>query len=191
MFKAYGLYKKARDASWQALIDNKISSLPVDVVKIANDNGISVIKNSAANELRDGEVGVSLYDGDEWFVIYDDTVKSIGRKRFTIAHELGHIFLGHPLVAGYHKRSADPNIPSTENEANIFASRLLAPACVLWGLNLHTAEEIAKACNLSMSAAQNRAERMEELYRRNKFLISPLEKEVYNQFRDFIEKSRP
>lgn len=191
MFNAYGLYKKARNAAWQALIDNKISSLPVDVVKIANDNGISILKNSEANELRDGEVGVSLYDGDEWFVIYDDTVKSIGRKRFTIAHELGHIFLGHPLIAGYHKRSVDLNIPSTENEANIFASRLLAPACVLWGLNLHTAEEIAAACNISMSAATNRAERMEELYRRNKFLTSPLEKEVYNQFRDFIEKSRP
>ena len=191
MFNAYGLYKKARNAAWQALIDNKISSLPVDVVKIANDNGISILKNSEANELRDGEVGVSLYDGDEWFVIYDDTVRSIGRKRFTIAHELGHIFLGHPLIAGYHKRSVDLNIPSTENEANIFASRLLAPACVLWGLNLHTAEEIAVACNISMSAATNRAERMEELYRRNKFLTSPLEKEVYNQFRDFIEKSRP
>lgn len=191
MLKAYGLYKKARDASWQVLIDNKICSLPVDVVKIANDNGITILKNSEAKELQNGEVGVSIYDGDNWFIIYDDTLDNIGRKRFTIAHELGHIFLGHPLVAGYHKRTVDLNIPSTENEANIFSSRLLSPACVLWGLNLRSAADIAKACELSIEAAEIRAERMKELYQRNKFLTSPLERQVYEQFKAFIEENRP
>lgn len=70
----------------------------------------------------------------------------------------------------------------------MFASRLLAPACVLWGLNFHTAEEIAKVCNISITAAQIRAERMDMLYKRNKFLISPLERKVYEQLKGFIDK---
>lgn len=190
MFKAYGIYKKVRDASWQILIDNRIQSLPVNVIEIANNNEISVLKNSEVNELRDGEVGVSIFDGENWYIVYDDALDSLGRKRFTIAHELGHIFLGHPLFSGYHARSTDIKKPRTENEADSFAARLLAPACVLWGLNLHTAEEIAGTCKISMQAAEIRAQRMQELYKRNAFLTSPLEKQLYRQFEDYIKTTR-
>lgn len=186
MLKSYGLYKKVRDASWQILIDNRIDALPVDIIRIATNNEITVLKNSEANELRDGEIGASIYDGNDWYIVYEDKIESIGRKRFTIAHELGHIFLGHPLIAGYHARTININIPSTENEADIFASRLLSPSCVLWGLNLHSAEEIAEVCKISLQAAKIRADRMRVLYKRDKFLISPLEQKVYEQFKEFI-----
>lgn len=185
----YGVYKKARNASWQALIDNRVDSLPVDVVQIVNNNGIHLLKNSQARELRQGEAGISIFDGKQWFIVYDDTLP-LGRKRFTVAHELGHIFLGHPLIAGFHARTTGGKLPQTENEANVFASRFLAPACVLWGLNAHTAAEISRFCEMSKEAAQIRAERMAELYRRNKFLTSPLERQVYDQFKDFIEQNR-
>ena len=69
----------------------------------------------------------------------------------------------------------------------MFAVRLLSPACVLWGLNLHTPEEIQKICNISWSAAVNRAKRMNVLYKRDLFLISPLERQVFEQFHNFIE----
>lgn len=75
-----------------------------------------------------------------------------------------------------------------EYQAERFAIDILAPACVLWGLNLHTAEDIAKVCNISMQSAHIRAERMEILYKRNKFLTSPLEKQVFEQFSDFIKQ---
>lgn len=190
LFKAYGLYKKARNASWQALIDNKIDSLPVDIIKIAIDNNITLIKDSDAGELRPDEAGISIYDGNEWFIVYDDSLP-LGRKRFTVAHELGHIFLGHPLVAGFHARTTARVVPPTENEANIFASRFLSPACVLWGLNIHSAADIAKICELSEEAAEIRAARMAELYKRNKFLISPLEQKVFEQFKGFINENKP
>ena len=114
----------------------------------------------------------------------------LGRKRFTVAHELGHIFLGHPLIAGYHARTTGENLPQTEKAANVFASRFLAPACVLWGLNAHTADEIARFCEISAEAAEIRAKRMAELYKRNMFLTSPLERRVYSQFEAFIEQNR-
>ena len=190
LVNAYGLYKKARNASWQALIDNKVDRLPVDVIKVVSENGITLLKNSDAQELRPGESGISIFDGKQWFIIYDDTLP-LGRKRFTVAHELGHIFLGHPLIAGFHARSVAAVMPPTENEANIFASRFLSPACVLWGMNLHSAADIARVCELSDEAAGIRAGRMVELYKRQKFLTSPLERQVYEQFKRFIEENRP
>lgn len=185
----YGVYKKARNASWQALIDNKVNSLPVDIVRIIRDNGIKLLKNGQAKELRSGEAGISIFDGNHWFIVYDDTMP-LGRKRFTVAHELGHILLGHPLVAGFHARTRGNNLPQTESEANIFASRFLAPACVLWGLNIHTAADISQICEISKEAAKIRAKRMAELYKRNMFLTSPLEKRVYLQFKEFIDKHK-
>lgn len=189
MINAYARYKKTRNASWQALIDNNVGSLPVDVIKIANDNGITLIKDSDAHELRPDEAGISIYDGKEWFVVYDESLP-LGRKRFTVAHELGHIFLGHPLVAGFHARTTGGNLPQTESEANVFASSFLAPACVLWGLNAQTADEISRICEISKEAAEIRAKRMAELYKHNMFLTSPLERQVYGQFKDFIEQNR-
>lgn len=190
MASIYGVYKKVRNASWQALIDNKVDSLPVDIVQIACNNGIRLLKNSQVSELRNGEVGISMFDGSQWFIVYDDLLP-IGRKRFTVAHELGHIFLGHPLVAGFHARTAASTmIPKTESEANSFASRFLAPACVLWGLNAHKSADIARLCDISKEAADIRAKRMAELYKRNKFLTSPLEQQVYRQFERFIEQNR-
>ncbi len=48
------------------------------------------------------------------------------RENFTIAHELGHIFLNHALDANNEiRRSGERN--STEAEANAFAAELLMP----------------------------------------------------------------
>lgn len=189
MYEIYGRYKTVRNGTWQVLIDFNITSLPISVVAIANTAGIKILKNSVVNELKPGEVGASVLDGDMWYIIYDDTV-SKGRIRFTIAHELGHIFLGHPLKIGYHARTIDVRKPEVETDADMFASRLLCPACVLWGLNLHTPEEIKEVCNVSYAAAKIRSERMKILYERNKFLTSSLERQVYNNFIDYINKNK-
>lgn len=96
-------------------------------------------------------------------------------QRYTIAHEIGHIYLGKSI---------------TEYEAERFAIGILAPACVLWALDIHTAEDIAKLCDISMASDRIRAQRMETLYARNKFLLSPLERQVYSQFLGFIAQEK-
>ena len=185
----YGIYKNIRDAAWQCLIDYNIAALPVDLLHIAKTAGIKVVKNSEVLVLSGSESGACIFDGVKWFIIYDDEA-TVGRRRFTIAHELGHIFLGHELVSGRHGRTINTEKPQSESEADSFAARLLAPACVLWGLNLQTTEEIAKLCNISMAAAKIRAERMKVLYERQKFLTSPLERRAFEQFRSYIETVR-
>ena len=186
----YGRYKNARNSAWQCLIDNNVKSLPVKINCIATANNIAVLKysNVDVERLSDNESGVTCFAGDNIYIIYRDT-EPVERCRFTIAHELGHIFLGHALIGDRLSRKFDLTKPDVEQEADVFASRLLAPACVLWGLNLHTAEEIANVCKISLSAAQVRAERMAVLYKRNKFLTSPLEQQVYKQFEDYINNN--
>lgn len=90
--------------------------------------------------------------------------------------------------------------PEYEYEAERFAIDVLAPACVLWGLKIRDPEEIASLCNISVTSARIRAERMELLYKREQdflkirghscFLQSPLERKVYQQYQRFIEKNK-
>ena len=51
-------------------------------------------------------------------------------------------------------------------------------------------EQISELCQISYQAASFRAERMELLYARNKFLTSPLEQQVYLQFMDYIQRKK-
>ncbi len=168
------------------MIDHKISSLPVDVLKIARNSNVRVIKNSTVNVLLPNENGRSYYDGTYWYIIYND-LNPVEISRFTIAHELGHYFLGHELkyVKYAHTRKVDPN-PKSEIQADRFAIRLLCPACVLRELNLQSPEEIARYCKVDLAVATQRAKRMKILYDRNKFLTNPLEQEVYDNFKPFI-----
>jgi len=184
---SYGRYKYVRDSAWQCLLDFQVTELPVDLFEIASVEGIKIVRNSVVNVLVKPVSGLSILKNGKWSIVYDDSC-IFERRRFTVAHELGHIFLGHALVEGAYGRTFDANKPQRETEADMFAARLLAPACVLWGLNLHAAEEIAAVCSISLAAAQVRADRMKLLYARGKFLTSALECAVYEQFKPFVQK---
>lgn len=99
----YGRYKNVRDSVWQLLIDYKIKTLPISLYNLCAAADIKLIENSTANELQIGEYGVAIRQGKQWYIIFDDT-DTPQRIRYTIAHELGHIFLGHDLKNGYHTR---------------------------------------------------------------------------------------
>ena len=166
---------------WKILLDEKICSLPVNIGKLCKSLEISV-------RLYDGEDnsdGRSLIiDGKPLILINRN--KPIPRQRFTAAHELGHILLGHVGMSGLVNREPSPRDNPLEQEANVFASRLLAPACVLWGCGVQSAQDIKELCGISFQSAEFRWQRMKILLGRNKFLTSPLEQKVYRQFADYI-----
>lgn len=177
----YKDYQNARDMAWKLLIDTNEKTLPIRVTRICRQLNIRV-KLYAPD---DGNDGMSLIlNGKPVIFVSCNVIPA--RQRFTIAHELGHILLGH---VGRHQlvnREPDPGDNPIEQEANVFASRLLAPACVLWGCGARTPDEIMKLCSISRQAAEFRATRMEKLYRRSRFLTSPLERAVYEQFAEYI-----
>ena len=185
----YGIYKNIRDGVWRSLLKSNIDSLPVNILKIANDSGIHVKKNSYIHDLMPNELGKSYFNGEVWYIIYDDS-QPVDVCRFTIAHELGHFLLGHDLTYSKYHEAKTFNIKSKEEEqADKFALRLLTPACILKELDLHTPEEIAKSCNIPLPYATERSKRMKILYKRDMFYTDSLEKEVYENFKPYLRKA--
>jgi Zn-dependent peptidase ImmA (M78 family) len=177
----YKDYQNSRDLAWKILLQENVTELPVKVGDLCRQMGINIAYFGFPND-DDGKS--TIIDGQPWVLIAKD--KPVQRQRFTCAHELGHILLGHTGKYALVNREPSRGDNPIEREANVFASRLLAPACVLWALDARTPEEISALCDISYQAAEFRAERMALLYQRNKFLASPLERAVYKQFADFI-----
>lgn len=181
----YKKYKNARDLSWEILVKEGITSLPVPIVHMCCNMGITVKLYDGGAE---GDGMSAMIRGKP--VIFVNKNCNFPRQRFTIAHELGHILLGHVGKSGLINREPSPNDNPIEHEANVFASRLLAPACVLWGCNAIEPENIMQLCDISYQAAVVRAKRMKELCDRNCFLISRKEQEVFQQFSEYIRKNK-
>lgn len=181
----YKDYKKSRDLSWEILIKENLTELPVPIVKICKHLNISVKYDVSL--WNSGNDGYSTIIKSKMF-IFVNPYCSKQRIRFTIAHELGHILLGHVGKYQLVNREPSPNDNSIEQAANVFASRLLAPAIVLWGCKVQTPQEIAILCDISVISAEYRFERLQKLYIRNRFLTSDLEHQVFCQFQNFIER---
>ena len=192
----YENYKKSRNAAWEILLACRVDRLPVDLNAVLKhlevraysySHGRDILADAGLADIAKQVSGLTFYIGEQPVILYNE-LEMPQRVRFTIGHELGHIVLGH-VRPGEHtrqNREPQPGDSPMEQAANRFAVDLLAPACVLWGLDLHRAEDIARVCKISIQAAQFRAERMEILYQRNKFLQHPLEQAVYQQFEPYI-----
>lgn len=197
----YKDYQNARDAAWQVLVRFGIRELPVRISDGIREMGTELAPYSKSKEflaelglsrLMQETDGLSIQKGGKYYIFYRGDMTP-GRIRFTVAHELGHIILGHLDGKTHTTRNREPHEgdPPIEQAANVFASRLLAPACVLHDLNALTPERISELCDISMTAARFRAERMEVLEKRSMFGASPLERKVRRQFRAFVKSARP
>ena len=94
--------------------------------------------------------GITVKNGDLNLILYDDTVTNIGRRNWTIAHEIGHVLLGHGEAS--HKN---------EREADAFASELLMPEAVIRFLDCRkgapiTPEEMTNYFAASLTACKRR-----------------------------------
>ena len=149
---------RARDV----LKRHNLTTVPIDPVLLANREGIKV---NNAKFSDDNLVGMIVKRGDDvtMLVNYDDPPF---RKRFTIAHELGHHFL-HLLQDGeyvdkeanlFRQQLGDERemTPSRRQEiqANMFASSLLMPEDEVrrYWKERPSIEELAKIFNVSNEA---------------------------------------
>lgn len=134
----------------------RVDDLPVNLRAILRTIGVHCVTAAFAeaygiklNGTDDGyTIARPVPGGVQYMIVYNDQ-QIQQRVRWTIAHEIGHIVLGH--VDG---RVMDGDI---EAEANYFARELLAPLAVLDELGARSTEAIAAACGLSAEAAAIRA----------------------------------
>lgn len=183
-YKNYKNYKKARDKAWEVLLLAGIGELPVSVSKIARFYNIPICKYTDNIDYIENN-NLTEYTKKDGFVIdnqifFNDKLSN-KQIRFVIAHELGHILLSHIF----------DDYTELEHQANVFASRILMPICVLNELNLSKTKEISEICNVSEYSANIRLQRLNMLRKRNKFFSSNLEKKVFEKFKRYIEQNKP
>lgn len=117
----------ARLAATRLLKDLYVSS-PEDIrlEDIAMMNGVLVREGGL-----EGAEARLLRSGDKGIIRVNSSIRELGRKRFAMAHELGHWKL-HQGVTQYwdcsEKEMINYSGSSVEVEANIFASELLMPS---------------------------------------------------------------
>ena len=198
---SYDSYRRARDESWRALLAMENAALPVDPEALARIWNIGIFTRKEAEayprlarllEKAPAGVCVSIRIDRRWHIFLRDGLDE-ARRRFAVAHELGHILLGsptRPLSPGVRVFQSAPAtgdlMDGTEGtadcDADMFAIRLLAPACVLHEMHIDTPSGIAALCALPPRAAAFRAERMALLNERNVFYTHSLECRVRDRY---------
>ena len=105
-----------------------ITTKRIDLNRVCKDYGIRVVAYSQVpRDYREstldksGTSGLAFISNGTHIILYDDS-RPKTEIRFTVAHELGHILLGHLSY-----RMENKAIPDfAENEANCFAAALIA-----------------------------------------------------------------
>ena len=108
-------------------------TLPINVEAMAKALGAEIINDSFEDDLS----GFSIQKQGKKLIGINEN-HSPNRRRFTIAHELGHLFLHSSKTVNYETsllmfrdgRSTDGSDPK-EREANRFAAELLMPEGLL------------------------------------------------------------
>ena len=100
---------------------------PTPLGEICTHYGIGIVNDSDVKLLREDESGRIVCVSNTIRIIVNDR-HPIQRRRYTIAHELGHYLLGHlgTDVSQLNRRRYDIK-PGKESEADAFAARLLGP----------------------------------------------------------------
>lgn len=92
--------------------------------------------------------------------VYNNACRNIPKDRFTIAHELGHLLLGHKFDMVFSRKNENTPIPcyrDSEWQADTFAAYLLMPTELAKD---KTADEIKELFGVSTSAAIAREARL-------------------------------
>ncbi len=164
--------KELEKISSQVLFNNDMYKIPVNLLKIANNNGITVY-DADFDKLGNKNVSGAIRYIDGKFSILLNKEETEERKRFTLAHELGHFFLDNEVLKSSkihvdtlyrinpeysyvaHKIDQDAQAKLTsESEIDYFAGALLMNEMLLKKVFQmeHSTEKLAKLFNVSYSA---------------------------------------
>jgi len=151
-----------------------IKSFPINCFTIIKKYGLEARSYSSLDdELRNYCL---LYSDDAFkyknLICYND-LKQSGRIKFSLMHELAHILLGHQ---GDHTTTQ-------EQEANFFASNILAPRMAIHYARCKNSNDVAKIFEITNEAAQYAFEDYRRWYRWVKYhKMNSFDKAMYSYF---------
>lgn len=158
-------YEEIRCEVANFIEDWGIQFYPFSITELINKMGIQIVPYSSLPEPLRKKVAayypnaITLYPKDlsssETTIFYEGSMSS-GRIRFTLAHELAHLALGHPCTGEL----------VYEHEADFFANYLLGPAPLLLKYSMVNTKVIKKTLKVSHSCAESIKDRT---YNRLKF----------------------
>lgn len=163
----YTNYKKVRDLALQILTQYRVTTFPVDIPDLAHKLNIQI---HGVTYLPKNIYALSYNDNGATCIDFVSR-NNVNADRFTLAHELGHILLDNFSKDGVNEYQ--------EEQANMFAARLLAPMIIVREYDPRSAAELSDIFGISLESANIRFNRYLEIKKRNKFLINSLEKEYY------------
>ena len=140
----------ARNLARKLLADIGIKNPPILIRDIVNhlkkDRDLSVYSWSFGNDID----GIQVTEGEKATIGYNNS-QHPHRQRFTVAHEIGHLLLGHTgknFVLELNSKKPE------EVEANQFAAELLMPLEMIKNdlQNKRSAKDIARLYNVSEEA---------------------------------------
>ncbi|MDM5332851.1 ImmA/IrrE family metallo-endopeptidase [Ureibacillus composti] len=130
-----------------------------------------------------------LRGSNEYLIVYDDTY-SESRIRWTIAHEIGHIVLGH--LSDFEETALNrggltkKQYGVLEVEAHWFAEAILAPNALLHLFSIKEAQEIAFLCDISKNASEKCEKHLNNFPWNNQ----PEERELLRNFYPFFYRDQ-
>ena len=131
--------------------------LPVDPAKIANRMNVPVLADTALDDS-----GFLMETADGGWEIHILPTEPSYRKRFTVAHELGHLCLGHGPMPREKGSYSINNYKPMERDANVFAAALIMPLNIIWQCleGDYSMQKMMELFNVSESALTIRLERL-------------------------------
>ncbi|MBQ9862112.1 MAG: ImmA/IrrE family metallo-endopeptidase [Clostridia bacterium] len=173
-----------KEIAQHVLLEHGISELPVRVANLCDEFGITI---KVANSLRMKEyMGLAMVVDKKPYIIIE-TSYCIESQKFTAAHELGHLLLGH---VGSWKDASGIQRPSEtciEPDANAFAEELTMPECVLMSCGITTVRQIKKLCRILPEDSKRTAERVRQRLKSGD-PFTPTEQWIVRQFADYIQQ---
>nr|DAK67164.1 MAG TPA: IrrE protein [Caudoviricetes sp.] len=109
--------------------ENKLFQYPIDLFSLCKIYGwkIKYYNKKDNKEFLQISTDGFVVQNNNKYIIFLNKDMLLSRQRFTIAHEIGHIILGHHNLDGYNLIANNGLDTDVEQEANMFARLILCP----------------------------------------------------------------
>jgi len=183
--------EKIRNKSPEEILEEcgAYNQIPIDLGKISQHYGISIIPDSFENENADINdefekvIGMVVVNGDNAGIFYSN-IYSINRQRFTVAHEFAHCSLHtNRMQENYIEyRKNKLSKEGIEYEANVFAGELLIPPKFIYSLYNKTqcAVSLAKSFAVSLQVMCARLDYLNLKYYISSDAIKTVSEELFD-----------